>query len=174
MKSLYLQDSQVISSDIAVYAVQSTFNWERMFNTNVDKLACKAYEIPLKDGSVDLVFSFQSAHHFLKHKSVLKEIYRILINGGICIYLNEPSCNKYMYPLAYKRVNKKRSVPEDVLIYKNILKLATDAGFTTIVNFDTSFINRGPVETIYYYILGKISGLKYILPCGMDYIFTKL
>ena len=166
--------SLVINSDISKYAVPACHNWEYIFRTNLDSLVCKSYEIPLKSNSIDLLFTFQSAHHFIKHRSTIKEIYRILKPGGICLYLNEPSCRRYIYPLAYKRVNKKRpNVSEDVLVWKEILYLAENTGFNVTAHYDTSFINRNALETIYYYILSKIIVFKYFLPGGMDYVFVK-
>jgi len=184
VQSYFPNALHVINSDISKYALQSTCMWNSLFNSifkvNINKLVCKAYEIPLKEASVDLVFTFEAAHHFLKHKSTLKEIYRILAKGGCCLYLHEFSCNKFFYPFAYKRSNKKRSidkvidkVSEDVLIYRNILKLAKDVGFTALANYDPSIVNRSPEATVYYFILNKISFLKHILPCTRDYIFIK-
>lgn len=164
----------VINSDISKYAVQSAYNWERIFEINIENIVCRCYEIPVKSNSIDIIFTFQAAHHFYKHRSTIKEIYRILKDGGVCLYLSEPSCMKYIYPLAYKRVNKKRpDVAEDVLIHKEISYLAEKIGFSAKTNYETSFINRNPIETIYYYILNKIKILRYFLPCEMDYIFIK-
>lgn len=54
----------------------------------------------------------------------MKEIYRVLKDGGICLYLHEPSCRQYLYKLAFERVNRKRpKVPEDVLLFKKFKEL---------------------------------------------------
>jgi SAM-dependent methyltransferase len=175
LKKYYLNNSAlVISSDLSMYAVQSKKSWEKIFQTNIDNFACKSYEIPLQDNSIDLIFTFQAAHHFYRHRSTLKEIYRILVNGGVCIYLTEPSCQSYIYNLAYKRVNKKRpDVPEDVLIRNEIIKLAEEEGFQVTTYYDTSFINRMPLETLYYYFLTKFKIFRKYLPCEVDYVFVK-
>lgn len=175
LKKYYLaKDSIVINSDISKYALQSTHYWQYHLDANIDKIACRSYEIPLKSNYLDVVFAFQAAHHLYKHSSTLKEIFRVLKPGGVCLYITEPSCRKYIYPLAFKRVNLKRpDVAEDVLIFKEIIGLAKKAGFIAAAYYDTSFINKRPFETIYYYLLSKIKIFKYFLPCAMDYVFTK-
>lgn len=175
LKSLY-PEKQIYTSDISEYAIQSTKYWEKIFTAILDKkIICKSYEIPLPDESVDLIFTFQSAHHFSEHEKTLREIFRVLKKGGRCLYLHEPSCREYLYKLAYKRVNaKKKSVHEDVLVESRIIKNVRTAGFREVTrNFDPTLIDRGPLETIYFYILGKIPFLQKYLPCTADYIFTK-
>ncbi|MBQ4801397.1 class I SAM-dependent methyltransferase [Aquimarina sp. MMG015] len=166
---------KVYLSDISNYAIESLKNWEKVFGVKIDhSFACKSYEIPLEDNSVDLVFAFAAAHHFVKHKKTLKEVKRVLKKGGRCIYMYEPSCRKFLYPLAYKRVNKKRPhVPEDVLITKEIMSIATDLGLKSYYEFHFSTISRGPVATMYYYFLGKMPFLANIIPCTCNYVFQK-
>ena len=53
---------------------------------------------------------------------------------------------------AYRRVNKKRpNVPEDVLIYKEIVKLGQQAGFHANHVFDTSITGLQGFAAFYYY-----------------------
>lgn len=163
-------------SDISAEAISLTKYWENLFCVQLDqKLACKSYEIPLPDNSVDLIYAFQSAHHFTEQQKTLAEAYRILKPGGYLLYLHEPSCPRYIYPLAYRRVNKKRPyVPEDVLVYTKVIQLAREVGFTkTELQFDPTLLNRGAIETIYFYVLQKIPVLRRLLPCTADYIFQK-
>ncbi len=166
----------VYCSDISPYALGSLPYWEEIFKVKLDgAFACRSYEIPLKPQSVDLVFCFQSAHHFREHKRTLGEVYRVLGSQGCCLFLYEPSCRRFFYGWAYKRVNAKRpSVPEDVLIYKEMESLASELGFAKgKVRFAPSLTNRGPLEVVYYYILGKIPFLQRVLPCSADYLFCK-
>lgn len=174
-KRLY-PNSRVTVSDISAEAISLTKYWENLFCVQVDqKLTCKSYEIPLPDNSVDLVYAFQSAHHFTEQHQTLAEVKRILKPGGHLLYLHEPSCRQFIYPLAYRRVNKKRPyVPEDVLVYTNVIQLAREVGFAkTELHFDPTLLNRGPIETVYFYGVQKIPGLRRFLPCTADYIFQK-
>ena len=87
----------------------------------------------------------------------------------------EPSCRKYIYPIAYRRVNKKRpEVPEDVLIYKKMMDIGNSLGMSSKVNFHFSTDARSPVATIYYFILSKIKILANFLPVTCNYIFQKV
>lgn len=175
IKHLY-QKSHVTISDISSDAVSLAKYWENFFCVQLDqKLACKSYQVPLPDNSVDLVYAFQSAHHFTEQLQTLTEVQRILKPGGHLLYLHEPSCQKFVYPLAYYRVNKKRPyVPEDVLVYTDVIQMARTAGFSKIeLQFDPTLLNRGAIETVYFYFLQKIPGLRRLLPCTADYIFTK-
>jgi SAM-dependent methyltransferase len=174
VKHLFV-DSTVYATDLCADAIKSLPKWEKIFNVTIDKsYACKSNELPFEDGSIDLVFCFQAAHHFSKQKSTLEEIHRILKPGGVCLYLREPSCRKYIYPLAYKRVNNGRPmVPEDVLIYKDIIKIGKRAGFHVDHAFDTSCTAHHGFAGMYYFILSKIGFLKHLLPCTSNITFIK-
>lgn len=175
LKSLY-PEKKVIASDMSPMAIDLMRFWEDFLKVSLDqKIVCKSYELPLEDESVDLIFAFQSAHHFGEHQKTLSEMYRVLKKGGTVLYLHEPSCRKFMYPLAYKRVNNKRpSVPEDVLVYTDMVAFARQVGFQTVeTHFDPTLIMRGPLETLYYYFLQKFSFLQKVLPCTVDYVMKK-
>jgi len=167
--------SRVLASDISSYAIASAGKWEEIFKVKLDgTFHCRSYEIPLSEGEVDLVFCFQSAHHFVRHRRTLREVYRVLRSGGICLYLFEPSCRAFLHKAAHARVNRKRpEVPEDVLIYSKILKLGREAGFRSEVRFNPTLTNRGPKELLYYYLLEKLPPLRHLLPCSADFLFFK-
>ncbi|HRF58605.1 MAG TPA: class I SAM-dependent methyltransferase [Fimbriimonadaceae bacterium] len=168
-------EAKVIATDISEHAVASIGKWERVFEVKVDEtFACKSYEIPVEDGSLDLVFCFEAAHHFVKHRATFAELARVLRPGGAVLYLHEPSCKPYIHKRAHRRVNRKRpSVPEDVLIYSRIQELAEAAGFDVTLRFDPTIQNRGGFETFYYLTLQKARFLQKLLPCSMDYLFVK-
>lgn len=175
LKKLYPNQKMIIS-DISEHAIVSVKYWEGLFGVVIDQeVVCKSYDIPLQDNSVDMVFCFQAAHHFVKHKETLAEIYRVLKKGGCALYIHEPSCKKYIYTLARKRVNAKRQeVPEDVLVYKDIVSFAKVAGFGEANPiFDPTLANRGSFETVYFYILKRLPLLQRLLPTSIDYIFKK-
>lgn len=174
VKKLY-PHARVIASDISPYAIASVSAWEHVFRVKVDEsFHCKSYEIPLPDSSVDVIFCFAAAHHFVAHRRTLREISRVLRPGGKCFYFHEPSCNRLMYRAAHYRVNRIRpDVPEDVLIYKRILELAGEAGLRGVVHADTSVLKRGPKELLYYWVLRAVPPLQVLLPCTRDFEFTK-
>ncbi|MEM7757805.1 MAG: class I SAM-dependent methyltransferase [Cyanobacteria bacterium P01_A01_bin.40] len=168
-------EAKVVGTDIAEAAIDSHKLWEPVINCKLDDVcSCTSYDIPFPDASFDLVFCFESAHHFGKHKRTLEEIKRILKPNGYALYLCEPGCRNYIYPLAHKRVNNKRGqVAEDVLVYRNIVSLAESAGLESQVIFAPSLIDRGPKETLYYYVMNVFPLLQQFLPCTVDFKFRK-
>lgn len=174
VKRLY-PEIHVTASDISDSAISGIDKWERIFESTVDaRFACKSYSVPLPDNSVDLIFSFQAAHHFHLHTETLREVARILKPGGVCMYLHEPSCRKYIYPLAKWRVNKKRpECPEDLLVFEDLGKAAANLGFRLEVIYSTTTVNRGVVEGVYYKMLSMFPVFCRLLPCTADFIFTK-
>jgi ubiquinone/menaquinone biosynthesis C-methylase UbiE len=175
VKHLY-PNAWVAASDISESAISSIGRWERVFEAPVDKrFACRSYNVPLPDNSVDLIFTFQAAHHFRLHEETMREVDRLLRPGGVCIYINEPSCRSYIYPLAKWRVNRKRpECPEDVCCVEHLQRAAQNAGFRMAVHYSTSTINRGPVEGVYYKILSSAPFLCSWLPCTADFVFHKV
>jgi SAM-dependent methyltransferase len=163
------------ASDISPYAIQSVDKWEHVFCSKVDRVfACPSNEIPLDDESVDLVFCFQAAHHFRAHRTTLIEIKRVLNSKGVGLYLQEPCCPRFWYPLAHWRVNRKRpDVPEDVIIHRRLAEIAEEIGFSASFNLLPHTMNKAPFETLYYSFLGTVKPLRYLLPCAADFIFRK-
>ena len=168
-------ESRVVASDISPWAIASAPTWERLLEVSLDdRFACKSSDIPLEDGSVDLVFCFQSAHHFVEHEATLAEIHRVLAPDGVALYLHEPSSSRFLYRAARYRANRLRpAVPEDVIVASELLELGSRAGFESSVRFDPTPVNREPVETVYFLVLGKLPFLTRLLPCTADYVFRK-
>ena len=173
-KKLYPQ-AHVTATDISPFAVMSLPKWERIFKVAIDRAyACTSYETQEEDFSLDLVFCFAAAHHFLAHKQTLNEIFRILKPGAQAIYWYEPATPRLLYRPLHWRMNRKRqSVPEDVLIVSKIRQLASRAGLVLDVDYYPSLIKRGPVETVYFYLLSKFYFLNWVLPSSVNLIFTK-
>ncbi len=171
----FFPEKEIISSDISSHAVEGQKIWENLFSVKLDGgFTAKSYSIPLEDESMDTIFCFAAAHHFVKHRSTLIELKRVLKPGGFIIYFYEPVCLAYIYKRAKARVNKKRHiVPEDLLIYPEMKKIAEELNLSYTLNFSPSTKNRSLVGAIYYTILSRLSALQKILPCTADLIFTK-
>lgn len=168
-------NTHVTTTDISKFAVMSLPKWERLFEVKVDNsYACRSYEINESDASLDQVFCFAAAHHFLAHRRTLREVSRVLKPGGKAFYFHEPSTPRYLYSPAYWRVNRKRpEVPEDVLITSKLRKIAHESGLDLHVDYYPTLIKRGAFETVYFFVLGRIPFLQRILPCSANFIFTK-
>lgn len=177
VKSMF--DARVIASDVSADAVASVPEWERVLGVGLDgALACPSFDVPLADASVDLVFTFQSAHHFGAHRRTLAEAWRLLRPGGAVLYLHEPTAPEWIYPRAVARVNRKRSgmghgVVEDVLVPARLLELAREIGFDASIAYTPTLTLRGRVEFLYYLALGKLAPLQRVLPCTADLVFEK-
>ncbi|HEY1738230.1 MAG TPA: class I SAM-dependent methyltransferase [Acidimicrobiia bacterium] len=166
---------RIVATDIAFDAVVSHHRWEELLDGCPSGVAaCRSASLPFRDGSVDLVFAFAAAHHFGTQRTTLLEVARVLRPGGHALYLHEPACPPWIYPVAYRRVMRKRPVvPEDVLRYPEIEQLGEAAGLATEVRFAPTTTYRAPVETVYYLALSKLRPLQRVLPCTADFVFTK-
>jgi len=136
------------------------------------------FKIPLEDGSVDLIFAFDAAHHFGAHRRTLAEIRRVLQPGGVCLYLHEPTVSKLLYRPAVERVNKKRAgfgrdVAEDVIVGGHLLSIAHDLGFVAHRTFAPSLHAWRSKERVYYTVVRRRGSLQRLLPSTADLVFTK-
>jgi SAM-dependent methyltransferase len=167
--------AKVYTTDIARAIVERHTEWQDFFQTDIDGAYCaRSYDLPFEPASIDLAFCFQSAHHFGRHRSTFKELHRVLRPGGIALYMDEPVCGPMLYKAAHRRVNRRiedDGVMEDVLIHARLLALATQMGFEARIEFDTHTINRGAIETLYYFALSRLGPLKRVLPSGASFIF---
>lgn len=169
------QHAQVITTDISGYAIASLPKWEQIFQVKIDaRYSCRSYETREESASVDQVFCFAAAHHFLAHRRTLKEIWRILKPGGIALYFYEPATPRYLYSLAHWRVNRNRpQVPEDVLIARKIIEIAQSYHLEVDVDYFPSLLKRGAFESVYFSILSRFPRLQRILPCTANFVFRK-
>jgi ubiquinone/menaquinone biosynthesis C-methylase UbiE len=165
----------VTTTDLSADAVASVPKWEHFFEVKLDGAkACPSDALSQPDESQDVIFCFAAAHHFVTHARTLREIRRVLRQRGHGLYFYEPSCPNYLYTAAIRRVERKRpDVPEDVLRYADIAKVARSTGLECDVQFYPSVLRRGPVETLYYALLGRSKVLQRVLPCTANYVFTK-
>lgn len=88
--------------------------------------------------------------------------------------MNPLAISCFTYPLAFKRVNKKRpEVPEDLLIPGDILSYANELGLSAKSDLCLSVVSRGPIATIYYFFMNKFPFLAKVLPCTRNFVFQK-
>jgi SAM-dependent methyltransferase len=165
----------VMTSDISPDAVAALPRWERIFRVRVDgALSCRSYEIPIESGTLDLVFTFQAAHHFLAHRRTFAELWRVLRPGGVCLYLHEPTCHSFFYGLYRSHAVKARKAgPEDVLDFPKLVRIARRQGFATSWVFDLTLIQRSPKATLYYMAQQTVPLIKHILPGTKHLMFVK-
>ena len=175
-KRLY-NESEVIVTDINEHALKCIYEWERLYSVKADKVyACKSYKTKEPDNSIDQVFCFAAAHHFIKQEETLKEISRILKKGGKAFYFHEPVTPRIFYkPIhAYVNRNMNGKPHEDVLITKDIKKYARKYGLVPFVDLNPSLVKRKPFATVYFAILKKIPLFRKVLPASAVFYFKKL
>lgn len=168
-------DAHVTLTDAVPAAVAGRFLWERVFNCTLDAaVAAPAQQIPLPDASVDLLFCYAAAHHFVDHAAALAETHRLLRPGGTCLWLYEPTSSRLLHAAAEARVNRKRpAVKEHVLVPGAVVALAKAAGLVARVRHDPSTLRRGRFEALYYAILSYMPPLTRLLPCTSHFVLHK-
>jgi SAM-dependent methyltransferase len=165
--------ARVIATDLSSYAIESIDYWHRIFGVRTDgHYACKSYATEEPPESVDLVYCFAAAHHFVEHGKTLAEIARILKPGGRALFLHEPVCSRLLYPLAYRRVNAVRpEVPEDLLIVADVRRLAAEAGLETSMVRNAPLLGRAVFGTLNYKLQALLPPLANVLPSSMSFVF---
>lgn len=173
IKRLFPQ-AHVTLTDAVEEALAGLGIWERVFACRLDDArSAPAQRLPLDDGSVDLLFCFAAAHHFVDHAAALRETKRLLSPSGRCLWLYEPTSPRWAHASAERRVNRKRpDVPEHVLIPSQIARLAAEAQLTCRVVYSTSIAHRGRLATLYYTLLGFAPVLTRVLPCTAHFVFA--
>ena len=167
--------ARVIATDLSSYAIESIDYWHRIYGVRTDgHYACKSYATDEPPQSVDLVYCFAAAHHFVEHGKTLAEIARILKPGGRALFLHEPVCSRLLYPLAYRRVNAVRpEVPEDLLIVADVRRLAAAVGLTTSLVRNAPLLGAQVFGTMNYRLQRSLPLLAHLLPSSMSFVFDK-
>ncbi|MBC7842691.1 MAG: class I SAM-dependent methyltransferase [Gemmatimonadaceae bacterium] len=159
--------AHVTLTDAVHAAVAGRTIWERVYRCSLDAaFAAPAQSIPLPDGTVDLVFCYAAAHHFVDHQAALRESWRVLRPGGWCLWLYEPTSSAFLRGVAEARVNRKRpDVKEHVLVPAEVLHVARGMGFVGQVTYWPHRLRRGRFESLYYLGLSFLPWLAPVLPC---------
>lgn len=167
--------AKVFTTDIAPGVVCIHKCWESFFYSKIDGAYCaRSYDLPFESGSVDLAFCFQAAHHFGKHRRTFEELKRVLRPGGTVLYLDEPVCGRSVYALAHRRVNRRLEedgVPEDVLIYSELMRLSNTLGFKASITMDPHQINRSGWAALYFKLISLMPASQRFLPTTADLRF---
>ena len=169
-------NSEVITTDISSYALESLNEWEKRLEVKIDNYyECKSYKTKEPDNSIDLIFTFASAHHFINHDKTIQEFSRALKPKGIAAYFYEPISPKFWYPLAFWRVNRKRpEIREDLLIPSELKKISCKYRLNFKIIRTPIFSNRhGLLETIYYIFLYIFPFFQKFLPGTAIILFSK-
>lgn len=82
----------VVGVDISLEAVERAR--EKYPHPRLAFLQGSAASIPLEDGSVDLVTSFETIEHLAEQEEMIREIRRVLRPGGMCI-ISSPDKHEY-------------------------------------------------------------------------------
>jgi SAM-dependent methyltransferase len=170
----------VITSDVVTDCVKHCGRYEKLLARCVDeKWAFSVRDMPFADGQFDRIFTFAAFHHFGDHgdyTQVLAEISRCLKRGGKLVLLYEPTSPAYLYPLAYRRVNKNRAhdgVDEDVLVESKLRRIADKLGLTVRWMFYPNHRYRSSVAaSLYYFLVSKLGTSKYMV-CTANIVFEK-
>ena len=174
MKKYFLPDAHFTVTDISPFAIQSLPHWEKIYEVKMlNALACKSYEVPLRDASFDFIFCYAAAHHFVKIKETLIECKRLLKKGGVILFLYEPTSSAFFYPLHYKYVNTAAHVtPEDVLVPGKVNRIAEEIGLKYKNHYDPhQEINRSMFTMLYFKVLSTFSFTQRLLPSSSDLEF---
>lgn len=166
--------AHVVVTDAVPEAVAGLPIWERVFDCTLDGAhAAPAQALPFGDRSIDLLFCFAAAHHFVDHDAALREVRRVLAPGGHCLWLYEPTAPRWIHGAAERRVNRKRvDVPEHVLVPADVRTVAARHGLSCDVVYCTSTAHRGRVETLYFTVLGAVPLLTRVLPCTAHFVLS--
>jgi len=164
----------VVLTDAVDGAIQSRVIWERVFDCTLDgAVATPVQQLPFEDRSVDLLFCYAAAHHFVDHVGALQETKRVMATTGKCLWLYEPSAPQWLQAAAERRVNRKRpDVPEHVLVPKQIASIARSIDLNCTIEYCTSIVHRGRIATLYYILLDYVPILQRLLPCTVHFTFT--
>lgn len=93
-KEMYLltqNPAGLVYSDLSPHAVA---NIRDQFDTSdyADRLAfaaIDAHELPLSDGSVDIVYGYTMVHHLPEIERFFAEVMRVLAPGGRCVFMDD-------------------------------------------------------------------------------------
>lgn len=171
----------MVASDLVPDTLKHAHRWEKLLQVKLDeKWSFNCRDIPFKNEQFDRIFTFASFHHFGEYgdySKSLMEMTRILKPQGKIILLYEPSSPSYLYPLAFKRVNKRRDidgVDEDVLVISRLGKIAQQLGCRLHAEWFPFHLYRDSIaSTNYYFLLSKLGGVQKLFVSTVNLVIEK-
>lgn len=122
-------EAKVTGMDINAIMVEKAKSRMRRYQLPVEIIQGSIEEFPVKDGEFDFIIS-ESVLSFVNQPKALKEIFRLLKNGGRFI-ANELTTNKRLSPTIEEEVKRFYGLGS-VLTEKNWITLFEQAGFKHI------------------------------------------
>jgi ubiquinone/menaquinone biosynthesis C-methylase UbiE/uncharacterized protein YbaR (Trm112 family) len=123
--------------DLSLDMLKSCKYYGKKFNKKNTplRICTDAYNLPFKSNSVPFIFCFQTLHHFPDPTPIISEVYRVLSDGGVFLFDEEPY-KKVLHLSLYKKREKIYSKKE---MGKNIFKKISDYFFAEKVCNETEF-----------------------------------
>ena len=151
-KELYFLElgAKIVYTDLSINAVTlmrrrvsaSELNGEN--SKNIEFHAINALHLPFPNESFDVIYGFNFVHHIADLDQLFSEVYRCLVNGGICRFLDgayspiwQFSKATFLRPLQLYSYKRKSLSPEDMRAskkggyrQKELINLMDKFGFT--------------------------------------------
>jgi ubiquinone/menaquinone biosynthesis C-methylase UbiE len=93
-------DWNVTLSDISVQTLNlgaRQAQQNQLDPSRVRRVAIDFHDLPFSDGSFDVVYIASALHHTLRWQTVLKELQRVTVPGGLLILQNEPCRREFCF-----------------------------------------------------------------------------
>lgn len=109
------------------------------------RICADAYHLPFTDNSFPFIFTFQTLHHFPDPKPILKEIYRVLMPGGLFYFDEEPIKQTVNIPLWRRDFHLRW--------WEKILKITLILPFISLIG--KSEVSEGVLEETFSLLIWK-------------------
>lgn len=177
--------SFVVATDISPFALEKGIAIAKLLESSADyRIACDAECLPFADEYFDIVLSNAAIHHFHDPLRGIREIWRVLKNGGRSCALGEVAAGGLFKRILTSRIGPagKRAgslgIEEKVFSLKAWTKFFQSCGFTYIeAHFDKTWKRKlyDWFVASYYRIVSTFPNvlLGDFLPCNVDIYAVK-
>ena len=173
----------IIATDVSPTALQKGVKVTKVVGSNIDYyIAGDAERLPFNDGCFDVVFCYAAIHHFLNVERGLREIYRVLKQGGYCIGVETVDNNilklisKSRFGIAGERA-RRRGITENEYSYTEWINLLRQAGFEEVnINLERTLgYKSGAILFFYYKLISPLPDffVKRFLASSMSIVAKK-
>lgn len=173
---------EIIATDVSPTALQKGVKVTKVVGSNIDYyIAGDAERLPFDDGCFDVVFCYAAIHHFLNVDRGLREIYRVLKRGGICIGVETVNNNilkliyKSRFGIAGERA-RRRGITENEYSYTEWINLFRQAGFEEVnINLERTLEYKSSDIILYYRLISPLPDffVKRFLASSMSIVAKK-